>query len=189
VKTGEAAMAMGIDVGTVRNWIDNQHLSAFFSDGAKGVAGNPHRVLNESDVLVLNTIRHLRATAMTEWGDIAQKLESGFRVQEFPQNAISTDLRTIPIPQAEQAAKYLATVAERDAALAKVGELEEYVNQLRQQIAQKETDIRELQEQRLRDQRELQEQRMKDQRDIGRLQMQVEMLQKQIDELRNKRNE
>lgn len=186
VKTGEAAKAMGVDVGTIRNWIDNECFDEFFSDEAKGDAGNPHRVLSESDVLVLNTIRHLRVRGMTEWGDIARKIETGFRVQEFPRNAISSDPRTIPIPQAEQAAKYLATVTERDSALAKVTELEEYIEQLKQQIAQREAEVRELQEQRLRDQRELQEQRMNDQRDIGRLQMQVEMLQKQIEELKGK---
>jgi DNA-binding transcriptional MerR regulator len=175
MKTGEAAKLLGVDPATVRAWINHPGLSEFFSSSAKGEHGGHHRLLMESDVLILNTVRHLRTNDDADWSTIAETLRSGHREQEFPQNAISIDSRMIPIPQAEQAAKYMATVAERDAALAKVDELEQH-------LAQKEAEVKELRE------RLLQE-RLADQNKIGRLEMQVEMLQKQIDELRNRKNE
>jgi DNA-binding transcriptional MerR regulator len=175
MKTGEAAKLLGIDPATVRAWINHPVLGEFFSIGAKGEHGGHHRLLTESDILVLNTIRHLRTSDDADWENIAETLRSGHRQQEFPQNAISMDSRMIPIPQAEQAAKYLATIAERDAALAKVDELERH-------LTEKEAEIKELRE------RLLQE-RLADQNKIGRLEMQVEMLQKQIDDLRGRSNQ
>jgi transketolase len=71
----------------------------------------------ESDVLVLNTVRMMRAKGIDDWDEIHDVLESGHREQEFPQNAIVTDMRTIPIMQAKQAADYAVIVHERDAAL------------------------------------------------------------------------
>lgn len=150
MKTGESAKLLGIDVGTVRNWIDHELMVDFFSPGARGEHGGTQRVLNESDILTLNTIRHLRASSITDWNDIFDYLQTGKREQEFPQNAISADPRTIPIPQAEQSARAMATLAERDAALqqvedlrARVQELEQEKEELRERLSKEKEEIKE----------------------------------------------
>jgi DNA-binding transcriptional MerR regulator len=134
MKTGEAAKLLGIDVGTVRNWIDHPAISPYFSQSAKGEHGGTQRLLTESDILTLNTIRSLRSENVSDWYEIAEYLESGKREQEFPTNAISADPRTIPLQQAEQSARAMATVAERDAALARVNELTVKVRDLEKEL-------------------------------------------------------
>jgi DNA-binding transcriptional MerR regulator len=133
MKTGEAAKLLGTDVSTIRKWIDHPQINRFFSVSAKGEHGSSHRLLTEADILVLNSIRSLRALHNADWGEITTYLDSGDREQEFPSNAISVDTRTIPMPQAQQSAKAMATLAERDAALRRVEELSERVDQLEQE--------------------------------------------------------
>jgi DNA-binding transcriptional MerR regulator len=141
VKTGEASNLLGVDIKTLKNWISHELLSQFFSEGARAEHGSPHRVLTESDVLVLNTIRHLRTSGITEWTGIAEYLESGKREQSFPQNAIAVDTRTIPLPQAEQSAKAMATMAERDAAMRRVQELESQLSKVETKNAEQNAEI------------------------------------------------
>ncbi|HEX2621949.1 MAG TPA: MerR family transcriptional regulator [Phototrophicaceae bacterium] len=124
MKTGEAAKILGVDAITVRRWIERDELKMFFSAGARGEHGAAQRLLTESDLLVLNTIRALRTNGNMEWGGVVVYLNTGQRDQEFPQNAIAVDPRTVPLPQAEQSARAMATLAERDAALRRVAELE-----------------------------------------------------------------
>src|SRR5690606_1610950 len=112
MKTGEASSILGIDRSTLHNWINERGLRQFFSPSATGADGSAHRTLTEADVLVLNTIRAARAQNMS-WEEIAERLNSGHREQEFPLNAISADRRTIPLQQAEQSARAMATLAER----------------------------------------------------------------------------
>lgn len=133
MKTGEAAKIMGIDRSTLLDWINIRGLDRFFSAGALGKDGAMHRILNDSDLLVLNTIRACRSDNQS-WDEIEAHLETGEREQSFPQNAISVDPRTIPLPQAEASAKAMATMRERDAALERVEELTNENAQLRATI-------------------------------------------------------
>lgn len=151
MKTGEAAKLLDVATNTVKNWIDNPSVSNLFSLGARGEHGGAQRVLTESDILILNTIRHLRnIDGLMDWDEIAERLNDGEREQEFPQNAISGDPRTIPLPQAEQSAKAMATMAERDAALKRVSELEREIIRIRDEREKDreryETQIRDLNE-------------------------------------------
>jgi DNA-binding transcriptional MerR regulator len=130
MKTGELAKILGVDRKTIRNWIDDYGLQKFFSASALGTDGNIHRTLTEADVLVLNTIHHKRTNSVNDWNEIKDYLESGERQTEFPTNAIGHSRRTIPVEQAEQAARTLATIAERDAVLARVTQLEGEVERL-----------------------------------------------------------
>lgn len=126
MRIGELASALGVSRDAIMGWMDNPELNHFFSDGALLKAGGSQRVFTENDVLILNTIRHMRnAEKIRDWSLIAQRIEAGQLEQDFPQNAITTDNRTIPLPQAEQSARAAATLAERDAALARVKELEQ----------------------------------------------------------------
>src|SRR5688500_7882658 len=95
MKTGEAAKVLGVDPKTIRNWIDDARLSRFFSVSALGQDGSIQRILTDSDLLVLNTIRAMKARGTTDWNDIASYLESGKREEVFAQNAVSADPRTI----------------------------------------------------------------------------------------------
>ena len=147
MKSGELAAALGVTPDTVKNWAKHPVLEKFFSEGAKGEDGSFQRTFNESDVLVISTIHHLRTGGTTDWEEIAQRIEDGVRHQEFPQNAIAADPRTIPIQQAEQSAKAAATVAERDAALKRVNDLELQIvtieSQHRQEIEQLRAETKE----------------------------------------------
>lgn len=173
MKTGEIAKILGLDVSTVRKWIDTSNFSRFFSPSARGEHGNAHRFLTESDVLVLNTIRTLRTRDHADWDAIVAYLDSGQREQEFPENAISVDIRTIPVPQAEQAARTLAMMAERDAALQKVNELNDYVKRLEQ-------EREELRERLTREKEQVKEQLMREIMElmlkIGRLEGRLEQI-------------
>jgi len=133
MKTGEAAKIMGVDRSTLLDWINIRGLDRFFSTGARGTDGSMHRILNDADLLVLNTIRGCRSQNM-DWEEIEAHLETGEREQSFPQNAISVDPRTIPLPQAEASARALATMRERDAALARVDELSGEIEELRSTV-------------------------------------------------------
>ncbi len=151
MKTGEAAKLLDVAINTVKNWIDHPSVVDYFSPGARGVHGGSQRVLIEADILILNTIRHLRnIDSVTDWDEIAVRLSKGEREQEFPQNAISADPRTIPLPQAEQSVKAAATLAERDAALERVQELEDRLTE----IEQEKEEIREKLTQELNETRE-----------------------------------
>lgn len=168
MRTGEAAKILGIDRTTIYNWADTPELKKFFSANATGEDGSTQRLLTESDVLVLNTIRMQRSKGNRLWADIAQVLESGYRDQQFPQNAISGDPRTIPLPQAEQSAKAVGTMAERDGALARVEELTEQVRELSAKLSESEKARYEDREKLLREIGELRHQ-------LGRLEGQLEM--------------
>jgi DNA-binding transcriptional MerR regulator len=168
MRTGEAAKILGIDRTTIYNWVAVPLLTKFFSPAARGEDGATQRILTESDVLVLNTIRAQRTSGNADWEEIAVMLESGYREQEFPQNAISADPRTIPLPQAEVSAKAMATVAERDAALARVDELLERVHDLEGRLEEAEREKDEIKETLLREIGDMQ-------RQIGKLEGQLEM--------------
>lgn len=161
MKIGELASILGYEPRTLRNWIDRPELKHFFSEGALGKLG-AHRILTDSDVLALNTIRYLRVNHSSSWDEIAAHLESGKREQGFPQNAISTDPRTIPLPQAEQAARLLTVTRERDLALEEITRLEEH-------LAKERADRDTMKEQLLREIGELRQ-------EVGRLQGYIEAL-------------
>jgi septal ring factor EnvC (AmiA/AmiB activator) len=44
-------------------------------------------------------------------------LADGFRIEEFPKNALISDMRVIPVPMAEQATQLAQVMQERDSAL------------------------------------------------------------------------
>lgn len=167
MKTGELSKILSVDRDTLVNWIKNPILSRFFSMGARGEHGSAHRIFDDADVLVLNTIRALRTSGTTDWIDLARYLDSGQREQEFPKNAISLDPRTIPLQQAEQSAKAMATLAERDAAFKRVNELELRIHDLETKVVQVEKERDEVKERLLREIAELN-------RQIGRLEGRLE---------------
>lgn len=169
MKTGEASKILGIDRSTLHDWINGRGLQQFFSPSATGADGGTQRILTEADILVLNTIRTCRAENM-KWEAIAAHLNTGHREQEFPLNAVSVDKRTIPLQQAEQSARAMATVAERDAALTQVNELKDEIRQLQERLAEELAAKEAMKEALLREMSETRENLL---REIGELQRQA----------------
>lgn len=132
MKIGEIAQKLGIDKGTVYNWTDRDEFVDLFTPEARKAAGNSHRVYSDADVAVLTTIHALRnQEGINDWGEIEQVLRSGQRITDIPVNRIASDPRVVSVSQAEQSARAAATLAERDAALARVQELEDQLDGIR----------------------------------------------------------
>ena len=95
MKTGELAKALGVDQGTIKNWVSE--LSEFFSDAAQN-KGRAQRDYSDEDVITLNTIRTLRLVeGTTSWDKIREFLDSGRRY-ELPAEVVLHDSRARPTP-------------------------------------------------------------------------------------------
>lgn len=156
MKTGKAAKALDVDPKTIINWTDTGGFAEFFSPGALAQDGRTQRDFNESDLVVLNTIR-VRRNLGDSWDDIAVFLGSGKRETELPPTAMLVET-SAPIAQY---GRMVGLTAERDAALARVKELEK-------QLVESKEENKEIQERLLRDTQALY-------KEIGRLQAKLEM--------------
>ena len=139
MKTGKVAKSFGVDPKTVGNWTDMDVFQKFFTPEALGKTGRSQRDYTESDLLVLNTIRAQRALG-SDWVDIGTLLESGFREDEFPPQAMLVET-TAPIAQY---GRIVALMAERDASLAEIERLNSTVNQQSTTINDLQQEIRQL---------------------------------------------
>ena len=83
MKIGDVAVAFGRTRQTIRNWTDNPELSAFFSEQARRETGKGYAEFLANDLEVCNTI-HVMLEQKATWGDIADKLRSGWRDTDFP---------------------------------------------------------------------------------------------------------
>jgi DNA-binding transcriptional MerR regulator len=135
MRSGELAKLLNVSDQTLINWMSRPEIRPFLSDSAAGESGNTQRIYTESDVLVLNTVRILRAKGIQNWDEIQKKLDDGEREQEFPQNAIVTDNRTIPMPQARQAAEYAVAIEQLNAAIKRASDLEVLLAESKQEKA------------------------------------------------------
>ena len=135
MRSGELAKLLNVSDQTLINWMSRPEIRPFLSESAVGESGNTQRIYTESDVLVLNTVRILRAKGIQNWDEIQKKLDDGEREQEFPQNAIVTDNRTIPMPQAKQAAEYAVAIEQLNAALKRASDLEVLLAESKQEKA------------------------------------------------------
>ena len=115
MKTGKVAKAFGVDPKTISNWTDNPLFRDFFSSAALGEADHSQREFNESDLVVLNTIRAERSRN-TDWEEIGKLLTSNFRETELPPSAMLVESMA-PIAQY---GRIVTLIAERDAAKAEI---------------------------------------------------------------------
>lgn len=125
----------GVSNETLRDWLRNPNFEQFFSEDARGV-NRAHRDIHPDDLLVLNTIYHLRyrdENAVTDWSEIAKVLEGGFRYNGFAGEVADTGMFTVPMDKAEQSARAAATMKERDMLVKRVDELETTINRLQQE--------------------------------------------------------
>lgn len=128
--TGEAAKRLGKDRQTIVNWLTHEVITDMFSPAARG-DGVRNRTLNDDDFAILATIFVLRDREnVHDWNDIRAFLDTGQRYTQPNLDGVTVQTETVSRPYAEQSAKAAATLAERDAALARVEDLESEVSRL-----------------------------------------------------------
>mgnify|MGYP001042078472 CR=1 FL=1 len=130
MRTGKVAQMLGVTDRTIKNWLAVPEFAPFFSAGALQV-DSAHRELNQDDLYVLNTIRVMRSGAPKKdanWEGIAQALAEGRRERQLPPIAAAIDPGMALVGQVE---RVVTIGAERDAALARVAELEQERRELR----------------------------------------------------------
>jgi DNA-binding transcriptional MerR regulator len=156
MKTGTVTGIFNLDAKTVMMWTDRY--KEFFSPEATRSAGNTQRDYNESDIIILNSVRQLRYSGVKDWEEIRNKLAGGWRYTVLPEGAA-----TVGETQMTVYAKTVQTASERDNAVAQLEELElelsakdELIEQLRQEnVMTKETLLREMGELRAKLEREI----------------------------------
>jgi DNA-binding transcriptional MerR regulator len=164
MKTGEVAKMMGLNPKTITNWTDQDDLKNFFTEEARaGDETSSQRDYSTDDVLIINTIR-IHKTRQNTWRDVAAILATGHREVEMP---ISASLARTISP-ADQVAGMMAIKAERDTALAQLQDAMFEIERLRKEIEEqrKEANTEIIQLNRL----------------IARLELQLELLQKQVND-------
>lgn len=87
---------------TIKNWIDRDELSKFFSPAARGDS-RTQREITDDDLLILNSIRELRTNGTRDWVEIAARLDAGYRAERFPDGAAFVSGRA-PIQLYQQSA-------------------------------------------------------------------------------------
>jgi DNA-binding transcriptional MerR regulator len=84
---GKAARFVGVDRGTLRNWVERPELQNLFSPSTR----EPNsRQFDERDLFVANTINRLREQRM-EWVDIAEKIRGGYLDTNLSPGAVEVD--------------------------------------------------------------------------------------------------
>lgn len=172
MKTGKVGKAFGIDRKTVANWTDMPQFQKFFSSEAKGVDRSQRDYL-ESDLLVVNTIRAMRAKS-ADWDEIADFLESGERERELPPSAMLIET-TAPIAQYGRIVELQTSL---ESAEEQVDLLQEEVASLRSELQQRVETVREKERQRAYErEQQLMSEIIKLNRQMARLELQIEMMQ------------
>ncbi len=166
MKTGKAGLFLDVNLRTLKNWIER--FPEFFSAAARG-ENVMQRSLNETDLIVLNTIKTLRSQGIQEWDVIGERLKAGYRVSDIPDTAIFVDMGATPVQAVQRA---IVTRQELDIALEKINEQADLIDELEAQLKQTQAEAttveRELQS-------NLHEQQLKYEIEIARLKMQLEM--------------
>lgn len=166
LKTGKAGLFLDVNLRTLKNWIER--FPEFFSAAARG-ENVMQRSLNETDLIVLNTIKTLRSQGIQEWDVIGERLKAGYRVSDIPDTAIFVDMGATPVQAVQRA---IVTRQELDIALEKINEQADLIDELEAQLKQTQAEAttveRELQS-------NLHEQQLKYEIEIARLKMQLEM--------------
>ena len=182
IRSGEIARILGIDRSTVTDWTDMELFKKYFSETAFS-QGKMHRRYNETDLVVLNTIRHFRAQNM-DFDDIGQQLEAGNRAEELPLSAASVQISPV-----ETVTRAIQLAAERDAALQQVQSLQEQIEEKEQLIQTLRDENKEALEKAHQERDELREKLMREMIDErGRLSLEIGKLQAQLEILKEMRD-
>jgi DNA-binding transcriptional MerR regulator len=134
MKSGKLGQLMNKDPDTLINWTKRSELRKFFSESATVLRGQ--REFNESDVSVINTIRALLQDGFT-FEQIAQRLEAGERVLEFPPGAAGVE----GITPVEVYGAGIAKAEQLRAAEIRIHELEDKIDELQEKRMQEKADL------------------------------------------------
>ena len=148
MKMSKVAKMIGVDRRTIYNWVTNPSLSHLFSPGAQNEGD---RDLNEEDIFVVNTINHLRQNITTNWDEIAQRMDEGYRVTDLSINATDVDTGKTPL---QQFTRTLAIAQERDMALKQLDEVRQELDQMKTSYKAEIEDLRQQYEEKLNDEQQ-----------------------------------
>jgi len=177
MKMSKVAKMVGVDRRTIYNWVQHPSLHHLFS---KAAINEGDRELDERDIFVINTIAYLREHKVTEWGEIAKRIEDGYVVTGLPVSAAEVDTGRTPLQQYTYSAE---TKMQLDAANKRIIQLEDMILELKVEHRDElEAERQERSEEKEKLLREMGEREGKLLREIGQLEMKIQMLQKQLDE-------
>lgn len=136
MKSGELSTLLGIDKGTLFNWLDVPELHKYLSAGALAKDGASQRTFTETDLQVLNTVRLMKAESRRRpWSEIAARLETGELIVDVPTHTAISDPRTVPLQLAEQSARVMALNEKIEALQRAVAERDELIQYMRDDTA------------------------------------------------------
>ncbi len=137
MKSGELSTLLGIDKGTLFNWLDVPELRKYLSAGALAQDGASQRTFTETDLQVLNTVRLMKAESRRRpWSEIAARLETGELIVDVPTHTAISDPRTVPLQLAEQSARVMALNEKIEALQRSVAERDELIQYMRKESAE-----------------------------------------------------
>jgi DNA-binding transcriptional MerR regulator len=182
IRSGEIARILGIDRSTVTDWTDMKVFKTFFSETAFS-QGKMHRRYNETDLVVLNTIRYFRAQNM-DFENIGKQLEADIRIEELPLSAASVQIAPV-----EAVTRAIQLASERNAALQQVKDLQTQIEEKEQLIDTLREENKEALEKAHQEKDELREKLMREMidergrlsREIGKLEAQLEIFKEKHD--------
>ena len=148
MKMSKVAKLVGVDRRTIYNWVTNPTLTHLFSEEARSQGS---RELDESDTIIANTINYLRQHMTTEWEEIADRIEEGFRITDLPLSATEVDTGQTPL---HQFTRTITLTQERDAALKQLAEAQEALKQMEAHYEARLEQLRDQYETRLEDERQ-----------------------------------
>lgn len=155
MKSGELSTLLGIDKGTLFNWLDVPELRKYLSAGALAQDGASQRTFTETDLQVLNTVRLMKAESRRRpWSEIAARLETGELIVDVPTHTAISDPRTVPLQLAEQSARVMALNEKIEALQRAVAERDELIQHMREESAEIVRMLREDADKRLEQARE-----------------------------------
>jgi len=96
-KIGDIAVALGVSVGSIRNWTAQEEFQEFLSDLAKregNNSGTRQREYTQQDLYVLNTIVRQK-NRFNSWDDVAEYLREGNLDTELPPAAALIQTATV----------------------------------------------------------------------------------------------
>jgi DNA-binding transcriptional MerR regulator len=109
---------LGIPKPTIRNW--SGEYAAFLSEGAQPDDGRT-RLFTYSDLIVLNTVRHLtRVEGLNNNDKVREMLETGFRLTELPrayseeEEEALKSVQLVPVDRMERALDSISTLKSRN---------------------------------------------------------------------------
>ena len=96
-KIGDIAVALGVSVGSIRNWTAQEEFQEFLSDLAKREGNNTgtrQREYTQQDLYVLNTIVRQKSR-FRSWDDVAEYLREGNLDTDLPPAAALIQTATL----------------------------------------------------------------------------------------------